>query len=72
MYRIQIIRGQEVLEEHFCLNVTEAHDIGREVASAYEAARYTVGPEEATCKCGMWPISEYGARCPSCSLEEAS
>jgi hypothetical protein len=22
-----------------------------------------------TCECGMWPIEEYGRKCPSCDLE---
>lgn len=21
---------------------------------------------EVTCRCGMWPVTEYGERCPSC------
>lgn len=34
---------------------------------SYEMSGYEVEIEDhRTCKCGMWPLEEYGPRCPSC------
>jgi hypothetical protein len=40
------------------------------IVEAYDKfeSEHTGLKSDATCKCGQWPIEEYGERCPSCDL----
>lgn len=49
------------------LALADVQDGVNELVQDLEEHAQTLAP---TCRCGMWPIEEYGPICPSCDLEE--